>query len=89
MAYLVAGMNSYGCMIGWMGDDCDECEPGYGGEDCDQRLPPPPLAPAKADGPGHAKHLDCESCVDAGFGWSLKKGKCGGFKNAICPRSGL
>ena len=23
-------------MVGWMGEDCDECEPGYTGEDCDQ-----------------------------------------------------
>jgi hypothetical protein len=75
-------------MVGWMGADCDECEPGYGGEDCDQRLPSP-APPVQAGGPGHGKHSDCESCVAAGFGWSLKKSKCGGFKNAKCPRSGL
>eukprot|EP01045_Picozoa_sp_COSAG04_P044377 COSAG04_NODE_15027_length_546_cov_1.145414_1_plen_81_part_01 len=28
----------------------------------------------------------CSSCVDAGWGWSLKKGKCGAFPNKICPK---
>ena len=30
-------------------------------------------------------HIDCRSCVAAGYGWSPTKGKCGGFKNKACP----
>ena len=31
------GMNEHGCMIGWMGKDCDECAPGYTGDACDEK----------------------------------------------------
>ena len=31
------------------------------------------------------RYTDCASCVGAGFGWSLKKGKCGGYANKECP----
>ena len=27
----------------------------------------------------------CAECIEAGFGWSLKKGRCGGFPNHNCP----
>ena len=27
----------------------------------------------------------CAECIEGGFGWSLKKGKCGGFANKDCP----
>ena len=27
----------------------------------------------------------CQKCIDAGWGWSLKKGKCGAFPNKVCP----
>ena len=27
----------------------------------------------------------CSQCVAAGYGWSLKKGKCGGYGNRKCP----
>ena len=30
----------------------------------------------------------CEACVEAGFGWSLKKNKCGGYPNKQCPGGG-
>ena len=37
----------------------------------------------------HAGRFDglttCDLCVDAGFGWSVKKGKCGGYPNKQCP----
>eukprot|EP01052_Picozoa_sp_SAG31_P046748 SAG31_NODE_9064_length_1341_cov_1.286634_2_plen_126_part_00 len=29
----------------------------------------------------------CEHCVAAGFGWSEKRQKCGGFQNRVCPAS--
>eukprot|EP01051_Picozoa_sp_SAG22_P008646 SAG22_NODE_671_length_7976_cov_15.231560_2_plen_232_part_00 len=31
-----------------------------------------------------AKYADCWSCVEAGCGWSSKKGKCGAYKNKEC-----
>jgi hypothetical protein len=34
---------------------------------------------------GMADHTSCEPCVLAGFGWSVSKQKCGGFKNKECP----
>ena len=34
----------------------------------------------------HFKQLEaCEPCVAAGFGWSAKRGRCGGFANRECP----
>ncbi len=27
----------------------------------------------------------CESCVEAGYGWSQAKQRCGGFSNKVCP----
>jgi len=33
------------------------------------------------------QHTDCASCVAAGFGWSLKKAKCGMFANHECGDS--
>jgi hypothetical protein len=32
-------------------------------------------------------YTTCDSCVAAGFGWSKKKGKCGGFANKVCASS--
>jgi hypothetical protein len=32
-----------------------------------------------------ADFLECQSCVAAGFGWSIRKGKCGGYANQRCP----
>jgi hypothetical protein len=34
-----------------------------------------------------ADHTTCGSCVRAGFGWSLAKGRCGRFANTVCPAS--
>ena len=38
-----------------------------------------------AKGGGPKEHRSCSRCVAAGFGWSLAKQKCGGFKNTACP----
>ena len=35
--------------------------------------------------PPFTQYADCASCVGAGFGWSVKKGKCGGYANKDCP----
>ena len=76
------GMNEFGCMEGWAGEDCDECAPGWGGEDCDV---PPRLATTPKE--RAAALSDCESCVADGFGWSVKKGKCSvGYSNKRCPK---
>jgi hypothetical protein len=45
--------------------------------------PPPPPSPPQEQGP--ASYDDCASCISQGFGWSLKKHRCGGFKNRRCP----
>jgi hypothetical protein len=29
-------------------------------------------------------YTDCESCVAVGYGWSITKQRCGGFKNKVC-----
>lgn len=42
------------------------------------------LSLAAAAHPG-AHLTECDACVAAGFGWSAKKGKCGGYKSAPCP----
>ena len=34
-----------------------------------------------------AAFTTCDSCIDAGFGWSTKKNKCGGYPNKKCPAS--
>jgi protein glucosyltransferase len=34
-----------------------------------------------------AAHTTCAGCVGAGFGWSVAKGKCGGFPNKVCPEA--
>jgi hypothetical protein len=56
--------------------------------------PPPPTPsatklPASAPGAkakaGPGAFLDCASCVAEGFGWSKRKGKCGGYANRHCP----
>lgn len=31
---------------------------------------------------------DCHACVEAGYGWSSKKQRCGGFANKVCPTAG-
>jgi hypothetical protein len=31
-------------------------------------------------------YTDCESCVAVGYGWSITKEKCGGFKNKQCAK---
>jgi hypothetical protein len=78
------GMNEYGCMEGWAGADCDECAPGWGGEDCD--VPPGSKKAAAAACTVPKECTSCEACTAAGFGWSIKKGKCGaGFANKRCP----
>ena len=47
-----------------------------------------PLAALCSAGPSaFAQHVDCASCVGAGFGWSAKKSKCGGYANKECPAS--
>jgi hypothetical protein len=33
-------------------------------------------------------HLDCTSCVAAGFGWSPTRNRCGGFSNKQCDFGG-
>ena len=41
--------------------------------------------------PSFELHASCEPCVAAGFGWSVRLGKCGGFANKRCegaPSSG-
>jgi hypothetical protein len=43
------------------------------------------LALALVSGAGKpSAYTTCDSCVAAGFGWSKKKGKCGGFANKVC-----
>lgn len=45
---------------------------------------PPPLPPRGAvSRPG--QYRTCDDCVANGFGWSIKKRKCGGFANTRCP----
>ena len=69
---------------GWAGEDCDECAAGYEGDACDVKVvaaPPPPKT--------HKQFTDCGGCVAAGFGWSVKKGKCGGYANKNCPSGEL
>ena len=62
--------------------------------------PPPPLllllllllwapharaAAAAESGPRASSYRTCRACVDAGFGWSTKRSKCGGFPTRVCP----
>jgi pyruvate/2-oxoglutarate dehydrogenase complex dihydrolipoamide acyltransferase (E2) component len=35
------------------------------------------------------KHTSCEPCVAAGFGWSTRLGKCGGYANKACDEPPL
>lgn len=35
-----------------------------------------------------SQHTDCGSCVAAGYGWSERKHKCGGFAHKRCDRPG-
>ena len=43
-----------------------------------------------ACGAGSASRFDsltsCEDCVAAGFGWSVRKAKCGGYSNRDCSQ---
>ena len=45
-----------------------------------------------ACGAGSASRFDsltsCEDCVAAGFGWSVRKAKCGGYSNRDCSQCG-
>lgn len=38
-----------------------------------------------AEGGRFSKYSTCAACVDAGFGWSEEKGKCGGYSTKTCP----
>ena len=38
---------------------------------------------------GFAQYQNCESCIDAGYGWSLKRKKCGMFRNMQCGQQNL
>ena len=42
---------------------------------------------SRAASPRFGEYSDCESCIAAGFGWSLKKAKCGMFENRECVGS--
>ena len=35
-----------------------------------------------------SQHTDCGSCVAAGYGWSERKQKCGGFAHKYCDLAG-
>jgi hypothetical protein len=41
----VRALNEYGCVGGFMGEDCDTCAPGWLGEECDRRPGDPTPAP--------------------------------------------
>ena len=59
------------------------------------RLPPPlplllalalpPCSWRAAATPPFAEFHACDDCVAAGYGWSLRKAKCGMFANRECP----
>ena len=37
-----------------------------------------------ASGKAFARFTDCQTCIAAGYGWSRRKNKCGGYKNHAC-----
>ena len=45
------------------------------------------MAPVAPGGKRFDGLTTCAACVDAGFGWSLKKSKCGMFANRDCGGS--
>ena len=56
-----------------------------------RRQPPSEPQALQRERPSFELHASCEPCVAAGFGWSVRLGKCGGFANKRCggaPSSG-
>jgi hypothetical protein len=90
---------AFGCAEGWTGLNCDECAANWGGQDCDIFCDPsktkdcyeqkgsdspPPTPPSAGEDSNPKSLIDCASCVAGGFGWSVRKHRCGGFANQHC-----